>query len=223
MAFLALPLVVAFARNRVSRVLAAALAIISIVNQTLLTATDAQNSLAVGGHARIDDAHRKDDFWCQIVGEYAWPLFAYGRTWPVLNELIAVRLENRAVALKASELPEAEQVVQLDAYERDLRDAIARADPNVPDDPKTFILAAIKGPVSVNPIGTYDGLLTFAFFPANSLPTDWSSFNIGEFLFPQSRKSLLPLLIVSGGLCLLLIFAAARRDRLSGSASSRSP
>ena len=47
-------------------------------------------------------------------------------------------------------------------------------------------------PVSVNPIGIYDGLLTFTFFPANSLQCDWNSFNVGEFFFPQSRASLLP-------------------------------
>lgn len=222
MAFLALPLVVAFARNRISRVLTAGLAIISIVNQTLLTATDAQNSLAVGGHARLPDSHRRDDFFCQIVGEYAWPLFAYDRAWPVLNDLIAVRLENKAVELKEGDVPEAEQAARLAAYERELREAIARADGQVPGESKVFILAAIKGPVSVNPIGAFDGLLTFGFFPANSPQTDWSSFNVGEFLFPQRRASLLPLLVVTGGLCLLLLVAAGRRD-LSGSASSPSP
>ena len=69
--FLALPVVVAFMRWRW---LTMALAVISVGQQLILTATDAQNSLAVGGHARLDDAHRKDDFFCQIVGEYAWPL-----------------------------------------------------------------------------------------------------------------------------------------------------
>jgi hypothetical protein len=28
----------------------------------------------------------------------------------------------------------------------------------------------------------------------------WSSFNAGEFLFPESRLSVLPMLLVSGGL-----------------------
>src|SRR4030095_11076073 len=67
---------------------------LSIGQHLLLVATDAQNSLAVGGHARIDDAHRKDDFFCDLVGEYAWPLFIQGRAWPVLNQLIEVRVEN---------------------------------------------------------------------------------------------------------------------------------
>jgi hypothetical protein len=76
-----------------------------------------------------------------------------------------------------------------------------------------FILGAIRGPVSVNPLGSYDGLLTFAFFPAGSVEDDWNSFNAGEFLFPQSRASLLPLLLVTGGLCVWLVAVAGREDR----------
>ena len=206
--FLALPLIVAFLNFRILTVI---LAVISIAQQLLLTATDAQNSLAVGGHARIDDAHRKDDFWCQIVGEYAWPLFAYGRAWPVLNTLIKVQLENKAAELKADNVPKSERQAQLDALEQRLREHVAKGEPGV-DEPKPMILAAIKGPVSVNPIGAYDGLLTFTFFPANSKETDWNSFNIGEFLLPQSRWSILPLLLVTGGLCGWLLRAAMRRD-----------
>jgi fluoride ion exporter CrcB/FEX len=211
--FLALPLVVAFTRWRR---LTGALAVISIVQQTLLTATDAQNSLAVGGHARLDDAHRKDDFWCQIVGDYAWPLFAYGRAWPVLDGLIATRLKEKAAELEAEGVAEAERPGQIKALEEELRGSVARGE-SVP-----MILGAIKGPVSVNPIGIYDGLLTFTFFPANSMESDWNSFNAGEFIFPQRRASLLPLLLVTGGLGAWLLRAAARRDRLSVSASSPS-
>ncbi len=208
--FLALPLVVAFSRNRFSRILTGALAIISVVHQTLLTATDAQNSLAVGGHARIDDAHRKDDFWCQIVGEYAWPIFAYGRAWPVLDALIAVRLENRALELEAEGVPEAERPAQIQALEEELRGTIARGESS------PMILGAMKGPVSINPIGICDGLLTFTFFPANSVGADWNSFNVGEFLFPQQRRSLLPLLFVTGGLCVWLVRTAARSAQRGG-------
>jgi hypothetical protein len=212
--FLALPLVVAFLRWRK---ITLTLAAISVIHQTLLTATDAQNSLAVGGHARIDDAHRKDDFWCQIVGEYAWPLFATGRAWPVLDQLIAVRLEKKDEELQQEGVEEGERKAQVAALDRELRDIIARGEAS------PMILGAIKGPVSVNPIGIYDGLLTFTFFPANSMESDWNSFNVGEFLFPQSRKSLLPLLLVTGGIGAWLLRRAARQDRLSASASSPSP
>jgi hypothetical protein len=202
--FLALPLVVAFLRWRWVTM---ALALVSLVEQTLLTATDAQNSLAVGGHARIDDEHRKDDFYCQIVGEYAWPLFAYGRAWPVLDKLISVKLEKEDTQLKADGVNDAERQTRLATLEKDLRASVARGDSN------PFILGAIRGPVSVNPIGVYDGLLTFTFFPAGSMQTDWNSFNVGEFWFPQSRASLLPLLFLSGGMVVILLVVAARRDR----------
>jgi len=96
---------------------------------------------------------------------------------------------------------------RLTALEAELRGSIARGEA------KPFILGAVKGPVSVNPIGLYDGLLTFTFFPANSVQTDWNSFNAGEFFFPQQRASVLPFLIVTGGLVGLLIVFAARRDR----------
>jgi hypothetical protein len=203
--FLGLPLVVAFMRWRW---LTSALALVSIVLQTLLTATDAQNSLAVGGHARVDDAHRKDDFFCQIVGEYAWPLFAYGRAWPILNQLVAARIDNEDTQLKGDDVPEPERKQRLATLEKEMRESIARGESS------PLILGAIRGPVSVNPIGAYDGLLTFTMFPAGSVQTDWNSFNVGEFLFPQSRASLLPLLVISGGLAGLLIALAARRDRM---------
>jgi len=202
--FLALPLVVAFLRWRWFTVV---LGLISVVQQTLLTATDAQNSLAVGGHARLDDAHRKDDFWCQIVGEYAWPLFAYGRAWPVLNQLIAVRLENENEQLTQDGVEEAERKERVAALEKELRASVANGESS------PMILAGVRGPVSVNPIGAYDGLLTFSVYSAGSMEVDWNSFNAGEFFWPQKRASLLPLLLVSGGLAALLIAIAARRDR----------
>ena len=89
-------------------------------------------------------------------------------------------------------------------------------------DSSPLILGAIRGPVSVNPIGVYDGLLIYTIFPAGSVQTDWNSFNVGEFFFPMQRKSLLPLLIISGGLFAFLIVLAGRRDRFSGSASNPS-
>jgi hypothetical protein len=47
----------------------------------------------------------------------------------------------------------------------------------------------------------------------NSIEADWNSFNVGEFLFPQKRASLLPLLLITGGLSAWLLRAAARHDR----------
>src|SRR5580704_12350389 len=90
---------------------------------------------------------------------------------------------------------------------RDFREGILRGDVS------PFLLAAIEGPVSVNPIGVHEGLLTFTFFPPHSHECDWNSFTVGEFLFPKSRWSLLPLLCVTGGLSFFLILGARREDR----------
>ncbi|HEY3901391.1 MAG TPA: hypothetical protein VGM54_22470 [Chthoniobacter sp.] len=202
--FLALPLVVAFARWCWPTV---ALAVISIANQTLLTATDAQNSLAVGGHARLDDAHRKDDFFCQIVGEYAWPLFASGRDWPVLNKLIEQSLDKENAEMKDQHVKREERVTRLDASRKEMRESIVHGEATY------FILGAIRGPVSVNPIGAYDGLLMAKIFlPETTMQTEWNSFNVGEFWFPQRRASLLPLLVIVGGLATVLLAAARKVD-----------
>ncbi len=64
------------------------------------------------------------------------------------------------------------------------------------------MLGSVEGPVSVNPLGPYEGSFEYLYFPPGSPQCRWASFNLGEFLWPQSRLSLLPLLIVSGGLCL---------------------
>ncbi|MEA3209060.1 MAG: hypothetical protein QOE70_2117 [Chthoniobacter sp.] len=202
--FLALPLVVAFVRWRKTTL---ALLAISIAQQLLLTATDGQNPLAVGGHARLDDAHRKDDFWCSIVWEYAWPLFATGRTGGLLDQLLAANLDREATRLGREIEDPAERARQLEQDRAELRASIDRGEQ------RPFLLAAIHGPVSVNPVGVYDGLLGFGNFDMDSEPAHWASFNAGELLWPQSRWSLLPLLLVGGGLTVLVVRQAQSQGR----------
>jgi hypothetical protein len=201
--FLALPLALAFVRwKRTALVLLA----ISVAQQLLLTATDAQNALAVGGHARLDDEHRKDDFFCNIVTEYAWPLFATGRAGGLLEQILEARIEKEADRLMAAGKSETETESELAERRVEWRAAIERGD----QDP--FLLAAIRGPVSVNPVGVYDGLLGFGAFSIDSMPATWASCNIGEFLWPQSRWSLLPLIVIGG----TLVGAAFHAQRKTG-------
>jgi len=199
--FLALPLAVAFARRKI---VTGILALISVFNQLMLTATDAQNPIAVGGHARND--HR-EDFFNNLVGDYAWPLFAYGRAWPMLDQLLEIQMTKESEELDESGVDGAEKTRRLDTLRHDYREGILRGDVS------PFLLAAIEGPVGVNPIGMYEGLLTFSFFPPHSHECDWNSFNVGEFLFPKSRWSLLPLFLVTGGLGFLLVLGARDEDR----------
>ena len=58
----------------------------------------------------------------------------------------------------------------------------------------------IAGPVSANPIGTYEPWY-YRLFPPGSEPVVWSSFNLGELLWPQSLASLLPVLLVLAAGC----------------------
>jgi hypothetical protein len=201
--FLALPLVVAFARHKA---LTCILGLLSVFNQLLLTATDAQNPIAVGGHARND--HR-EDFFNNLVGDYAWPLFAYGRAWPMLDQIMEIQMTKESEELDESGVDGAEKTQRLASMRRDFREGILRGDVS------PFLLAAIEGPVSVNPIGVYEGLLTFSFFPPHSHECDWNSFNVGEFLFPKSRWSMLPLLLVTGGFGYLLVRGAGREDEMT--------
>jgi hypothetical protein len=70
-------------------------------------------------------------------------------------------------------------------------------------DPNPLYLAAIHGPVSVNPIGIYEPGFHRLFGPSSSEST-WNSFNVGEFIAPASVWSLLPLLVIAGVLIALL-------------------
>jgi hypothetical protein len=189
--FLAFGLAVAFVRWRK---ITLGLLALSIAQQLLLAATDAQNPVAVGGHARLDDAHRTDDFYCNIVTEYAAPIFLEGRAEGLLGKLLAAKLDTEADRLEVAVEDPVERARQLEAKRAEWQGTIDR------EEQTPFLLAALRGPVSVNPVGVYEGLLGYGNFDIHSPQAVWNSCNLGEFLFPQSRWSLLPLLLVSGGL-----------------------
>ena len=197
--FLALPLVVGFMRWKKTALVLLAL---SLVQQFLLTATDAQNSLAVGGHARVDDAHRKDDFFCSIVAEYAAPLFFTGHIGALTEQLLALKIEKEEARITDTGADETERARLIAEMRREARAAVDRGD----RDP--IMLAAIRGPVSVNRVNVFDGLLGFGVWPFGTPQTELASFNAGELLWPQTRVSLLPLLLVAGALAAWLLRAA---------------
>jgi hypothetical protein len=67
-------------------------------------------------------------------------------------------------------------------------------------------------PVSANPGGVYSGL-PGRFFPLDSPQSRWNSFNVGEFLFPGSRLSLLPWLGLASMFAVLLWRESARESQ----------
>ena len=115
------------------------------------------------------------------ITEYLLPLFVSGRADPLIDAVV------EATARRTGE----------DA--RALRARVDRGDiPGLP-------LALVRGPVSANPIGMYEGWF-FTAFPPESREARWNSFNIGEAIFPGSRWSLFPLLFVET----LLVFVIRR-------------
>lgn len=187
--FLALPLVVAFMRWRW---FAGILATYSIVINLLLTATDAQNPVGVGGHARVEN-HKEWTY--DLLREYAWPLFVSGRAWPLLQRQIEVELDKEEAPMDDAGQNAAERKAHRELARLELMEGIDRGNAS------PLMLGSIVGPVSVNPIGAFEGLLNYEFFPPGSEQTRWASFNVGELLWPESRWSLLPLLLLSGGAC----------------------
>jgi hypothetical protein len=70
-------------------------------------------------------------------------------------------------------------------------------------------LALYAEPVSTNPGGIYAGVAG-RFYPVDSPQGRWNSFNVGEFLFPGSRLSVLPWLGLASILAFLLWRESAR-------------
>lgn len=169
--FLCLALVPMFAKWRV---LTLTLAVASVLQQSLLTATDAQNPLGMGEHAWRDKPGEWKDkmHGNSLVWQYAWPLFAENRAWPPLQQEWEEWLENRPTL---SEAERAETWARVAGGEA-----------------KPLLLAAIPGPVSVNPVGPWEGTF-FAVSKPHQPTADYASMNMGEAFFPGSRWSVAPL------------------------------
>ncbi|MGV3534151.1 MAG: hypothetical protein ACO1QR_17415 [Chthoniobacteraceae bacterium] len=203
--FLALPLVVAFAQ---APRITSALAALSIAINLLLTATDAQNPVGIGGHARVED--QRSMWGYNLVGDYALPLFVSGRAWPLLEGQLEMKMMEESARIAAETEDPEQEAADEQALREDLKDSIHRGEPS------PFLLSTIRGPVSVNPVGVYEGLFTFSFFPPSSVQSRMNSFNLGELLWPasfwvSSRWSLIPLLLVTGSLSAWLIRNSRRR------------
>ncbi len=203
--FLALPLVVAFGSVAAIRWSTALLAALSIAFNLLLTATDAQNPVGVGGHARVE-GNGHGEWSYNLIAEYAWPLFSTGRDWPLLDQLLDLEMQKQQDRINSETSDPAERKHLADELRAELRGTIERGEPS------PFMLGSVEGPVSVNPIGVYEGLLNYELFPPGSAPCRWASCNVGEFLWPQSKASLLPLLLISGGLYIGALRLASRKS-----------
>jgi hypothetical protein len=186
--FLCIPLAAAFVRWPCATT---ALAAVSIVQQSLLTITDALNPLGVGAHAWVDRPGEWKDKLAgnSLVWRYAWPMFSQGRAWPVIHAKFEERLGRLRAELEKKGLTVAEVEAQMAKLRGETWEKIMRGEQ------EPLWIAAIDGPVSSNVLGPWDGTY-FQQFPSHSPATSWAAFNAGELLFPASRWSLAPLLAV---------------------------
>jgi hypothetical protein len=195
--FLVLPCVYGFMKlPRIS----GALLVVSIAINFIFSATDAESPAGVGALAMTSN---REMYRYSPLTEYALPLFIQGRAWPILNLLIEERLGVERDQLTAGGMtPEAQKPI-LEKVERDMRQSIVEGNVDPLD------LGSYVGPVSVNPTGVCEGGY-YSLFDAGSQQARWNSFNVGEFWFPESRWSVVPLLALVGLLGAGLAWEAAR-------------
>jgi hypothetical protein len=207
MGLLAIPLAVAFDRWRS---ITCGLAAVSLMMQFLLVTVDPQVPIGDVGTAGVAVSKV---FTIDPVSRYVVPLFTSGRAWPLVDEQIedAVGRAARVASQRGEAKPEIERkAAQLRSQ---LRDKVLRGE-GAP-----LALGGVEGPVSANPIGIYEGFY-YRLFPAGSAEARGNSFNLGELIFPQSRLSLLPLLVLAGGLLALLFQNEGEAEGATGSAES---
>lgn len=184
--FLCLPLVPAFVRWRLP---VALLGLVSIGQNALLTFTDALNPLGVGDHVWVNRPGEYQDKLYggyNLVTDYALPLFFAERAWPIVDRKFEQHMEGVAAKLE-KEIPDTEaRNAKLIALRRETWAKVERGEP------EPLWIAAMPGPVSVNVQSMAEGSY-FQLFPAHSEQCDWAAFNVGEFFFPRSPLSVLPL------------------------------
>src|SRR6185295_6586228 len=108
--------------------------------------------------------------------------------------LLEIKLEEEKERIEGSIQDPAERERKFEQTRQQWRAAVDRGDA------LPVLLAAIRGPVSVNPVNMFDGLLGGGIWPLGTPQSNWASFNAGELIWPQSRMSVVPyLLIMLGG------------------------
>jgi hypothetical protein len=193
--FLAVPMVFGFIRFPKTT---NALTIVSVAINLLFTAVDPQVPTEF-------DAAVNAPTWSQWrhapLCEYTLPMFLTGRAGPFLNRQLEKTLGEYAARLDAEGTAPQERDRLLAAKRQEWSLAIEERR-----------MPGSNGPVSGNPTGVYESWF-HSLFAAASQQTEWNSFNVGEFIFQQSRLSLLPLAVVCGGLLAWALTVAGRARR----------
>ena len=212
--FLALPAVLLLAR---APSVSSGVAAVSIALNLLVVAVDPQAPVGLAPMARIEGLQP----WRHSpLTLYEWPLFSTGRAGPILEAQREAVLEANDRFLTGKGAPTEVRARSAAGLRRHIDLTIAEGQPaplllrRGPDGVPGLSpspLSAFTGPVSANPMGMYEGW-TFQAFGPGSKEARWNSFNVGEFLFPESRWSLAPLLLLELVLCGLAFRAARKLD-----------
>ena len=220
--FFALPMVFVIARFIKTAV---ALAVISAAITLLTVAVDPQSCLGTGTPGTVPtrpgvrERPLAASFAYDPLIEYVLPIFFTGRAEPIMRAQVQATLDQLEGTLAANGVSPNARSDQLEVLRRELDLAIRGGDPDrlLPlrsaagqvSAGQLFQLLGLRGPVSANAMGMYESWFYQAYQPY-SQQADWNSFDVGEFVFPRSRMSLLPLLVLCGGLVALSVrFAQA--------------
>jgi hypothetical protein len=221
--FLALPMVFGAARFIKTAV---ALAVISAAITLLTVAVDPQSAVGTGTPGMVPtrpDLHKRAlavSFAYNPLAEYVLPIFFTGRAGPIMRAQAQAVLDQFEVNMAADGVSPSARSDQLESLRRELDAAISGGDPRrlLPlrsgagqvSAGELFQLLGFRGPVSANTMGSYESWF-YQVYPPYSQQADWNSFNVGEFAFPRSRVSLLPLLAVCASLLILCVRSALHK------------
>jgi len=213
--FLALPLVFGFRRFFKTT---CTLAILSVVISFLISAVDPQAPVGIAPNAMV---YGRSQWKYSPLTEYEWPFFSEKHPWPLLNAQRdqVLKFYDNTMQAGGTPAPERAQRVKMLAEEIDTdihfgkpAPLLLLRGPNNQIGAALSELSTVVGPVSVNPMGVYEGWM-YRVFPPHSPQVRWNSFNIGEFFFEQSRWSLAPLLTMVVLLVVTGVQMAMRTDR----------
>ena len=220
--FLALPMVFGFMRfPRTISVLAA----ISIAIMLLTTAVDSQAPIGTDDAAVVLD---RPKWQYNPLTEYELPIFLTRRAWPLMHEQEEQVLRYYDTALTTDGMTPELRRAEVQNLRQYIESMIAQGKPapliltrtgegaNAHYSVDMSDLPLTVGPVSAHLGGIYGGWSEGAFGAPGSAQSRWNSFNVGEFLFPRSRWSLLPLLLVDGALVWLALRVAGSAEMLRG-------
>jgi hypothetical protein len=197
--FLAVPIAVAF--RRIPRTTLTLLGV-SAAFQFAMTAVDAQPPVGAGGLATVPG---RPQWTYNALTDYALPLMFQGRPKAMLATQVEVVMRQFDKKLRQAGAPDSVRRDQLGQIRAEILRRIEA------QEAEPLYLATVRGPVSANQIGMYEATFHMLFMPA-TLESNWNSFNAGEFLFPRSLLSLVPLLLIVG-LLLRLVWRDTAAER----------